>query len=127
MESEEPNEFYQKYRFRTKKFAIDLCRVLNKFPRTLATYALSRQLVRSGTSVAANFRAASRARSLNELYSKMCIVVEECDETVFWLEILAETEVYFRERLAVLHKEAEELLKIFSVSKKKLNALRKPS
>jgi four helix bundle protein len=122
MESETLNDFYQKYRLRTKKFAVALCIMLKKLPRSISTDVLSKQLIRSGTSVAANFRAASCARSTRELYSKMCLVVEECDETVFWLEILEETENISSEKFNNIYNESLELLKVFSASKKKLKA-----
>ena len=77
-------------------------------------------MVRSGTSVSVNFRAASRARSSAEYYSKICIVVEECDETLFWLELLEEILTVKNQEFSTIKNEAIELLKIFSVTKKKL-------
>jgi four helix bundle protein len=126
MEYHDRNEFYQKFRARTKQFAINLCRSLNKVPQSFTTKILLGQIIRSGTSVAANFRSASRARSLSELYSKMCIVVEECDEVVFWLDILQETEDIPKDVINSFQNEALELLKVFSVSKKKLKSRKFP-
>jgi len=80
--------FNEKYRSRTKKFAIAIIRFYGRQKKTDEMRIIGKQLVRSATSVAANFRAATRARSNAEFFSKMCIVVEEADETVFWLEIL---------------------------------------
>jgi four helix bundle protein len=79
--------------------------------------------LRSTTSVAANYRAACRARSMQEFYAKLCIVVEECDETLFWIELLNESGVVKNLSIKMLKKEAEELLFIFSSSRKtaKLN------
>ena len=74
------------------------------------------QLLRSGTSVAANYRAACRARSRADFVSKMGVVVEEADESVFWLEMLADTNVLPTSRLAALVREANELLAIFAAS-----------
>jgi four helix bundle protein len=72
--------------------------------------------LRSGTSVAANYRAVCRARSKAEFVSKLGIVVEEADETAFWLDVLTETGVLSSPRVADLQKEANELLAIFSAS-----------
>ncbi len=79
---------------------------------------IGRQLLRSATSVAANYRAAGRARSKAEFYSKLCIVVEEADEVVFWLEIIQESKMSDSQELILLRKEALELLYIFSASRK---------
>jgi four helix bundle protein len=81
---------------------------------------LKGQIIRSGTSVAANFRAACRSRSPQEYYSKLCIVVEECDETLFWLEFIEETYSLSNEKIKLLQKEAAELLAVFSTTKRKL-------
>ena len=112
--------FNDQFRLRTKKFAIDLCRFLKTIPPKELTKDLIRQNFRSGTSVAANFRAACRARSDAEYYAKLCIVVEECDETVFWLELLEELTSSNNENLNDLLTEANELLYVFSSTKKKL-------
>jgi four helix bundle protein len=77
---------------------------------------LGNQLLRCGTSVAANYRAVCRARSKAEFISKMNVVVEEADETVFWLELLTETGVVRKERLSDLQTEANEILAICAAS-----------
>jgi four helix bundle protein len=79
---------------------------------------MSRQLLRSGTSVAANYRAACRARSKREFVAKLCIAVEEADETVFWLELLLESGLVSRHKLSALMEEAGELLAILSASRR---------
>jgi four helix bundle protein len=117
---EKSNVFNEKYRERTRQFAIDLCISLNKVKSGESLRIIIRQLLRSGTSVAANFRAATRARSLAEYYSKLCIAVEECDETGFWFEILHGTNLLNNEDTQRLQNEATELLKIFATTKKKL-------
>ena len=114
------NDFNNKYCERTKLFTIQLVKTLDWVQGREATRVIIRQILRSGTSVSANFRAASRARSKAEYYSKICIVVEECDETLFWLEILLETGSIPKEKLIPLHNEASELLKIFSSTRKTL-------
>ena len=81
---------------------------------------MKNQLFRSGTLVAANYRAACRARSLREHYSKLCIIVEETDETCFWLEILKESGIHNSASLEKLQNEANELIKIMSSYRKKI-------
>ncbi len=80
-------------RQRTKRFAIRIVTLFRSLPRSPDAQTLGKQLLRSGTSVAANYRAVCRARSKAEFVSKMGIVVEEADEAVFWLEVLTETGV----------------------------------
>jgi len=75
------NDFNNKYCERTKLFTIQLVKTLDWVQGREATRVIIRQILRSGTSISANFRAASRACSKAEYYSKICIVVEECDET----------------------------------------------
>ena len=77
---------------------------------------MGKQLLRSGTSVAANYRAVCRARSRAEFLAKMGIVIEEADETVFWLELLTESEIVRAGQMEQLIKEANELLAIFAAS-----------
>src|SRR5437016_2689628 len=101
---------------RSKQFAIRIVKLFRLLPRTEEARIIGRQMLRSGTSVAANYRAVCRARSKAEFISKMGIVVEEADETVFWLEILTETGVISVAKAANLQKEANELLAIFSAS-----------
>ena len=98
---------------RTKKFAIRIVRLVRVLPRTLDGRAIGNQLLRSGTSVAANYRATCRARSHAEFKSKLGVVVEEIDETVFWLELIAESEILPARRLKDLQAEALELFRIF--------------
>ena len=78
----------QQLRDRTKQFALDVISVVKGLPRNLAIDAIARQLIRAGTSVAANHRAAGRARSHREFVAKLGIVVEEVDEAELWLEAL---------------------------------------
>ena len=79
---------------------------------------MGRQVLRSGTSVAANYRAVCRARSKAEFISKIGIVVEEADETVLWLELLVDTRVVAKNKMDDLLKEANELLAIFAASQR---------
>ena len=101
---------------RTKQFAIRIVAVVQSLPRSREGDVLGKQLLRSGTSVAANYRAICRARSKAEFISKMGIVVEEADETVFWLELLADAGLVQPGRLTLLLQEANELLAICAAS-----------
>lgn len=103
-------------RQRTKRFAIRIVNLFRALPRSADAQTLGKQLLRSGTSVAANYRAVCRARSKAEFISKMGIVVEEAEETVFWLEILTETGVVSSAKAEDLQKEPNELLAIFGAS-----------
>jgi four helix bundle protein len=106
-------------RDRTKQFALRVIRMYASLPNTAAAQVLGKQVLRSGTSVAANFREASRARSSAEFIAKLGIVEQELDETMLWLELLAESAIVPESKLALLHQEAEELLKIAIVSARK--------
>jgi four helix bundle protein len=87
-------------------------------PRSVEAQVIGKQLLRCGTSVAANYRAACRARSKAEFIARLGIVAEEADESVLWLELLEETNVLRHERLVEIAKETKELAAIFSASQK---------
>ena len=88
------------------------------FSKNEESYIVKKQLIRSATSVAANYRAVCRARSDAEFFAKLCIVVEEADDTLFWLEIIVDAEIYNIELTTPLIKEANEIVKIVSKSRK---------
>ena len=77
--------------YRTKKFSLDIIKLAEHLPNNRVGWTFTDQIVRSSTSVAANYRAVCRARSDKEFISKMGIVIEEADETLFWLEMIEET------------------------------------
>ena len=108
----------EELRQRSKLFALRVIRMFKFLPRTEEAKILGKQILRAGTSTAANYRAACRARSKAEFVSKMGIVVEEIDETVFWLELLVESEIVEYRKIQELLKEANELLAIFASSRK---------
>lgn len=108
----------EEMRDRTKRFALRVIRLFRALPRTEEARILGKQVLRSGTSVAANYRALCRARSRAEFIAKLGIVVEETDETVFWLELLVEAAILSPLRLQSLLKEANELLAIFGASQR---------
>jgi four helix bundle protein len=101
---------------RTKRLALNIIRLYRSLPGTDEARIVGRQLLRSGTSVGANYRAACRARSKAEFIAKLGIVLEESDETVFWLELLVEAGVGSREKVQSLVTEADELTSIFVTS-----------
>jgi len=103
-------------RRRTKSFAIRVVNLFRSLPHAPDAQTLGKQLLRSGTSVVANYRAVCRARSKAEFISRMGVVLEEADETVFWLELLGETGVIREPRSKDLLKEANELVAIFGAS-----------
>src|SRR5271165_7027619 len=103
---------------RTKQFAIRIVAVSRSLPRSREADVVAKQLRRSGTAVAANYRAVCRARSKAEFISKISIVVEEADETVFWLELLVECGVVSTSRMENLLVEANELLAISAASQR---------
>src|SRR5205085_4449888 len=103
---------------RTKAFALRTLKLVDALPKTTAGRALASQIGRSGTSVAANYRAACRARSTADFTAKMGIVEEEGDETLFWLELLEESELVSATKLAAIKQEANELIAITVASVK---------
>ena len=97
---------------RTKQFALRVILLVESLPKGRTTEVLGRQLLRSGTSVGANYRSACRARSTADFISKMGIVEEEADESLFWMELLVESGNMKTVKLEPLLKEADELLAI---------------
>ena len=99
-------------RERTRAFALAIIRLIEELPRSRVADVLGNQLLRAGTSVGANYRAACRARSRREFIAKMGIVEEEADESEFWLDAMAESGIGPVERLRVLQREAAQLVAI---------------
>ena len=104
---------------RTKRFAVRVIRMVDKLPRSTASEAIARQLVKSATSIGANYRAACRGRSKPEFIAKLQIVLEESDETQYWLEVIRELKWLSWEGLKPKYDECGELLAIFSSIGKK--------
>jgi len=111
---------------RTKEFAVDIINLSKLLPNNSIGWTVTNQIIRSGTSVGANYRAVCRAKSDRDFISKMETVIEEADETLFWLEIIEEAKI-INENIEIkrLQKEADELVAIFVSSaktvKKRLN------
>jgi four helix bundle protein len=120
MEKSKSIQFNEQVRERTMKMAVD---VRNLFVGK-KIHSLDRdhilQLLRSSSSVAANYRAATRGRSDAEFFSKICIVVEESDETLFWIEFLTKSDVVGFEETRSLRDELDQLVRLFSTIRKKM-------
>ena len=106
----------EELRNRTKSFAVRTVKLYRSLPYRSDAQVLGKQLLRCGTSVAANYRAACRGRSRAEWISKIGIVVEEADEAVFWLEMLVDCEIVPEPKLSDLLKEAHQLSALFTAS-----------
>jgi four helix bundle protein len=101
---------------RTMTFAINVLQLVDKLPKTLSGQVVGKQLARSGTSVGANYRSVRTARSRAEFIAKLGVVVEEADESTFWLEVVARTPMLPPATIQPLRAEAGELLAIFAKS-----------
>jgi len=106
----------EELRDRTKQFAVRVVKMVRTLPKSDEARVLGKQVLRSGTSVAANHRAVCRARSRADFVSKLAVVTEEVDETVFWLELLIDTGIVAKPRMENLLTEANELTRIFGSS-----------
>ena len=105
---------------RTKQFAIDFGHLILSLPTNIVNHAYSAQLIRSGSSVGANYRATGRAKSKADFINKFKIVEEELDESLFFLELIVEFNKEKRDKIAIIYKEGEEILKIIVASLKTL-------
>ena len=111
--------FNEKYRIRTKLLAIEVLKFYEELSKNEITRIIGRQLIRSVTSVGANFRATCQARSEKERLAKFGIVMEESDETLYWLELLEESHLKIKVS-AKIKREANELTRVFSSTRKTL-------
>jgi len=107
---------------RAKAFAVRTCRFIRTLPSTVSEQAVARQLVRAAMAVGANYRAARRSRSGREFVARIGTVVEEADESVYWLEVLQASSARTTPEAATLLQEARELRAIFAVSQKTAKA-----
>lgn len=103
---------------RATEFGVRVLHLVDAMPSTRSANAVANQLARSATSIGANYRAARRARSKKEFRSKLCIVVEEADETEHWLRVIVDAGMIDEGRMAELLAEATALVKIFSRMRK---------
>ena len=103
---------------RTKSFSLRILKLVDQLPRTTSGRAIGNQLVRSGTSIGANYRAACRSRSRAEFAAKLGVVAEEADETVYWLELVCDGNLIPANKLTELLREADELTAIFTAGRR---------
>ena len=108
------------FKARTKQLALRVIRLVEVLPQTRTADVISKQLLRSATSVAANYRAACRAKSAVDLIAKLAIVEEEADETLYWLELLVESGLMTADKLKSLMQESTEILAMTVASIKTL-------
>jgi four helix bundle protein len=109
-------EFARQMQARTKAFAVRVICMFQRLPKTDEARILGKQLLRSGTSVAANYRAACRSKSRADFISKLGTTVEETDETLLWLELLEESGIVPAKQLGSIKTETDELLRVLSTS-----------
>jgi len=103
---------------RTKRFGVSIIKFTNDLPKSTSSFVIAKQIIKSATSIGANFRAALRARSKSEFIAKLGIVLEEADETVYWLEIIVESGLVLPIKVQHLLKEANEITSIVVTSLK---------
>ena len=118
MEKELKADFVAKFRDRTKKFVVDNIKLYRTLPKTEEARIVGKQLLRSSSSVGANYRAACRARSQAEFSSKISIVIEEADESVFWMEVMIDADIATQPQVNKLIIEGNEILKVVSSARK---------
>jgi four helix bundle protein len=102
----------QDFAKRTMVFGLRVIRLVESLPRSQTAHVIGNQLLRAGTSVGANYRAALRGKSRADFIAKMGIVEEECDEALYWMQMLIEADVVKRSRLAELMNEADQIIAI---------------
>ena len=119
---DEKSVFIESFKKRTMQMAIKAIQLFRLMPNTEDAKVTGKQMIRSASSTAANYRAACRARSQAEFYSKMSIVIEECDETLFWLELIEESLIYSKSELQQLKAEVTEILKVVSRARKTMSS-----
>ena len=118
MEYDDKIRYREEMKLRLRKFFLNLIKLCQSIPYSKESTILAKQLLRSGSSVYANYRAANRARSKAEFFSKLSIVVEEADETEMWLDLLIHSKISNNTETIHLHKESFEILKIMASARK---------
>ena len=111
-------EKHGQLRERAKKFALRIINMSQALPNTRAANVINNQILRAATGMAANYRAAGRSRSRAEFIAKVGVALEEADETLFWLELLADSRIVKPEKLHDLLAEINELIAIFAASRR---------
>jgi four helix bundle protein len=127
MTNTEKDKYNELLRERTISMAITVYTLIQSKKLDRNTRPIGVQIIRSSSSVAANFRAATRARSNAEFFSKICIVTEECDETNFWLDYLKRINLFTYDEIENLLNEVDQLVRIFNSIKKKMKDKMNPN
>ena len=110
----------EQFKKRTKQLALRVIRLVNALPKTPTSQTIGKQILRSATSVGANYRAACRAKSSADFINKLKIVEEEADETLYWLELLVEAGIMPESKLSDLMTETDEIIAMIVASIKTL-------
>ena len=110
----------QEFKNRTKQIALRIIKLVESLPRTWSAEVIGKQLLRSGTSIGANYRAACRGKSTADVLHKLAIVEEEADESLYWLELLVDAEIIKLNMLSVLMNDIDEILAMTVASIKTL-------
>ena len=121
MESNSWLEYKIDVRERLKEFSLKVLELSEMMPKSVRTNVINYQITKSGTSMYANYRAALRGRSKAEFYSKLCISVEEADETEMWIDLCISSKLVDNKFINDLHTESIELVKILASMRKKLS------
>ena len=98
------------FKKRTKDIALRVIKLVQSLPKNWVAETIGKQLLRSGTSIGANYRAACRAKSTADIINKLAIVEEEADESMFWIELLIDSEIFTEKRLLKLHADIDEIV-----------------
>jgi four helix bundle protein len=112
----------EQLKLRTKQIGLEVIKLIDELPSKPSAWAIAKQIVRSSTSVGANYRAACRAKSTADFINKLKIIEEETDETQYWLEILEESGLVQSDRIEFIKKEVNEILSIVVSSIKTLKS-----
>ncbi len=110
------------FKKRTKQLGIAILRLVEELPRSISADTIARQIVRSGTSIGANYRAACRAKSTADMINKLKIVEEGSNETAYWLELIIEADYLSQEKVSPIAKETNEILAMTVASIKTLRS-----
>ncbi len=114
----------EEFKRRTKDVAVRIIKLVDSLPKTSAANVIEKQLLRSGTSIGANYRASCRAKSTADIINKLSIVEEEADESMFWLELLIEAEIVPERKLTRMYADINEIVAMTVASIKTLRSKR---
>jgi four helix bundle protein len=112
MQNKEVNKL-EDLKWRTKNYALRIIKLYSSLPKKMEMQAIGKQILRSGTSVGANYRESCRARSTQEFVAKLGISLQELEETAYWLELLIEIDHFKKDEIDLILRETDELMAIF--------------